>query len=201
MLDSQLETHFFQANQVPTQVTTAGQFFKLTSIPSGSAEKQRTGDNIIRKFLEFKYTITVGATGLIAAADQYNTVRVIVFSWKADDGVYNPTAISLLDSAATPQTIASLFYDDKRNFTVHYDKSHVVFNTPYWNGAAVTWSHGVGGTFETPEPIRIPLKGKIEFNSDFTYGTNHLYAMFVSDSAFSPNPTCAFSSTFAYTDA
>jgi len=174
---------------------------KLTTVVQGIQDQQRIGDMLMRKQLNMSYTITVGATGLIAAADQFNTVRVIVFEWKEDDGLTTPVVANIIDtSVSTAKTLSPINYDVKHDFKVLYDKSHVVFNTPVWNGAAVTWSHGVGGTFATQSPIVMQLKGKIEFDANSANGVGHLFVLTISDSAFTPNPTCEFVSQLRYTD-
>jgi len=179
-----------------------GNVYALTRVVQGVTDNNRIGDNLVKKELMVMYTITVGATGLVAAADQYNTVRVILFTWHEDDGGFNPTQALILDDVGvTPTTVAHYLYDTAFTYKILYDKSHVVFNTPVWNGSALTWTHGVGGTYQTPEPIRVPLKGKIDFASNTNFGRGHVYALILSDSAFSPNPSVVLTSRLLFTDA
>lgn len=183
------------------QVTTAGTVVKLTSVAQGVSHVQRVGDALFRKDMDILYSITVGATGLIAAADQYNTVRVLIFEWLEDDGLVAPTVANVLDTGlVTIKTLAQYNWDTKHLYRILYDRQHVVFNQPVWNGAAIQWAHGEDGTFATPSPITIGLNGRIDFDADATVGKGHVYALLISDSAFTPNPAIEFVSRFRFTD-
>jgi len=181
-------------------VATGGTNTRISGMAQGLTTTNRIGDCIRRREIGFMYTITVGAAGVLAAADIYNTVRVVIFSWLVDDTVA-PTVDQILDtSLATANTISLPNNDTAHLYKIHYDMSHVVFNTPIWNGAAVTWQHGVGGTYQTPKPVRIPLKGIIDYNNTAVSGKNNLYVLLISDSAFAPNPTIEFSSRLLFQD-
>lgn len=201
MLRAVQEIKVLDVNTGSTSVTTAGVTAKLSSVAQGASQNQRVGDQLLAKQLQFMYTITVGATGLIAAADQYNTVRVIIFEWHQDDGLAAPTVANILDTGlSVTKTISAYNWDTNHDYRILYDQSHVVFNTPIWNGAAVTWSHGVGGTFATSKPVTIPLSHKLDYDASTTFGTRMIYALFISDSAFTPNPTIEMTSRFLFED-
>jgi hypothetical protein len=203
MLSSQLETKqkTFGVNAVA--VTTAGTCYDMTALVQDNTESGRVGDRVQLKSVDFRYTITVGATGLIAAADQFNTVRVIIFKWRENDAVDSPTTAKLLDViAGYPTSILLPNRNLEHQYKVYYDKTHVVYNTPLWNGAAVAWYHGVGGTMCTDNHhISGPL-GFIEFEPPAGFqGEGNLYLFVGSDSAFAPNPTITCLANIRYTDA
>ena len=179
-------------------VSTAGQFVALSSVPQGIGRVQRIGDVLRKKRLNFAYTITAGAPGILATADQYNVVRVLIFVWKQDNGLATPTTANILN---TSTTTSPYNWDVRHDYQVLYDKSHVVHNTPFWNGAAVQWDHGVGATYTLPSQYTLPLKGMVEFDADSTSGDNHVYLMLISDSAFTPNPSYTFNSQLMFEDA
>lgn len=199
---AKIENKFFPGKQDAYAVTTAGGLFSLSDLVQGVTDAQRVGDSAALAHLDLMYSIEVGSAGLIAAADQFNTVRVILFQWKESDGLTAPTAAIILDAATSGTTTDRIINnDDPQLFRVIYDQQHVVFNTPIWNGAAVIWYHGVGAHFALKAPIRIPLKGKITFDSGTSYGYNKIWALVCSDSAFAPNPTIDIGWQLCFTDA
>jgi len=201
MIEAKIERKAFAFSTGFIAVTTAGTTTRLTGIASGSGRVQRVGDLVTVKKLSFRYVVQVGATGLIAAADQYNTVRVIVFRWLEDDGAVAPVTSNILSGLASSNvTLQNYNYDDKQLYQVLHDKTHVVFNTPIWNGSAAQWQHGVEGTFVTPETVEYKMNSPIEFDFDNIQGTGHLYVLLVSDSAFTPNPSIEFVAEVEYLD-
>jgi len=200
MMRAEIEVKAFDTTTNSFTVSTAGSVAKLTTVTQGVTRQTRVGDRLKKKQLAFKYSVQVGATGLIAAADQYNTVRVIIFMWTQDDGLAAPVVANILTTTPTNKSLAMYNYDTDHDYKILYDRSHVVYNTPLWNGAAVQWNHGDGGTFCNDRVMTIDLKGDIEFDADSSFGTGHIYALFISDSAFAPNPTCEFVSRLLFED-
>jgi hypothetical protein len=201
MISASLERKSFYTTTGSVAVTTAGTLYCLSSIAQGHADTQRVGDELHKKTLEFMYHITVGATGLIAAADQYNTVRLVIFIWHEDNGLAAPTPALILQLAsATSPTSALSNYDTKHLYKILSDEQHVVYNTPIWNGAAPIWYHGPGANFAPIRPRKIALSGSIEFDADTVVGEGHVYALVISDSAFTPNPTIELNTRLDYDD-
>jgi len=201
MLNSKLELKYAYATTSSSTVSTAGQLTRLTSIAQGIGQSARAGDEVSLKTITWRWTATVGAAGLIAAADQFNVIRAIVFRYHLDDAIAAPTVAQILNtSTSTNLTIAPLNFDNVEEYTILKDENIVLYNTPIWNGSAVTWQHGVGGTLSGSQ-APISLKGKIAFSNAGVNGANHVYVLFVSDSAFAPNPLIELVSTVTYTDA
>lgn len=199
MIESRLERKYGTFDTTNYNVPLAGSFTKLTPMAQGVGQSARVGDEVTLKSLRFRYTITVGAPGLVAAADQYNVVRVCIFKYLQDDGLASPNN-NILSAASSNNTLNPINPDYKDEYIILYDKSHVVYNSPIWNGSAVSWQHGVGGTYTTPDAIHIPLKGKVHYQQGATTGVGHIYLCAWSDSAFTPNPTLELVSVVEYDD-
>lgn len=202
MLKGFIETKYGLFTTGVVNVATTGTLTKLTVIAQAVGQSARIGDQVRLKSMQVRYSITVGAPGLLAAADQFNTVRLIVFKWKIDDSVTVPTASDILNTTTTTNlAIAPHSWDTKEKYDILYDSAHVVFNSPIWNGAAVTWQHGVGGTYATPREIQLRNLGLIDFTAATTSGVGQIYSLLLSDSAFAPNPTCELAGIFEFYDA
>lgn len=201
MLSATLEQKaFFQSTGV-VSATTAGAVYSLSNVAQGVTHIDRVGDQLSKKNLQLMYSITAGATGLIAAADEFNTVRVIIFTWREDDGLTAPTPGLVLQlGVATANTNALHNYDTRHDYSVVYDHQHIVYNSPLYNGSAVAWHHGVGSNFALVRPVTFKLSGKINFDADTTFGTDKLYALVISDSAFTPDPTIEINTRLLFED-
>jgi hypothetical protein len=203
LIQAEIESKSFYFTTTPVAVTTGGTVYRCTTIPQGVTNVTRVGDKLHLKRLSLRYNIQVGATGLIAAADEFNTVRVIIFKWREDDGIFAPAINNILQgSSSAVSTNQHYNYDDKHLYKILYDKSHVVFNTPIWNGAAVAWYHGTEANYATPvaQVIKGGQLGRIEFDVNTSVGTGHLYILLCSDSAFAPNPTAEVTVAVEYDD-
>jgi len=200
MIRGEVELKYGTYDTTNFAVPLAGSFTKLTPMAQGVGKSARVGDEVHLRSLTFKYTITVGAVGLVSVADQYNAVRVVVFKYLEDDGLASPNN-NILSAASANNTLNPINPDYRDQYKVLYDHTHVVFNAPIWNGSAVSWQHGVGGTYATEVPIKVPLQGKINFQQGAVTGVGHIYMACWSDSAFTPNPTLEFVSVVEYTDA
>jgi hypothetical protein len=202
LINSQVELKSFFNTTGFTPISTVGSILKLSSVPQGATQAQRVGDDLKTKVLRFRYNIQVGATGLIAAADEFNTVRVIIFRWLEDDGGYIPTVGNILQASSSTNVSLQLYnFDDSDLYKILYDSAHVVYNTPMWNGAAVTWFHGVGANYVTPHTHSLQLGNRtIHYNIGGLSAKGSLYVLLVSDSAFAPNPSVEFTSALEYFD-
>lgn len=201
MISARMEPKFSYGTTGATGVTTSGILTRMTGMAQAIGQSARTGDEVNLKSFQFSYTATVGATGLVAAADQYNVVRLILFRYHLDDAIAVPVVASVISTSVTSNlTIAPLNRDNSEQYTILYDENIVLYNTPIWNGSATAWYHGVGGTLSYRSPV-IQLKGKIQYSNAGVNGEGHVYALLVSDSAFTPNPVVEVVSTVVYTDA
>lgn len=206
MLSKEIEHKSFSGSTGAIGITTAGSVALVSNITQGVGRNSRVGDEVNIKEINFMFNVEVGATGLIAAADTYNNVRIILFKWKMDDGAGLPTTNSILESAGgNPGTLRPYNFDDRHQYHICFDKTITVFNSPIWNGAAVSWQNGVNAHYQSPKPVRIRGKklgsSKINFDLNAVVGTGNYYFLFISDSAFTPNPTLTLESQIIYTDA
>jgi len=203
MISKSAEEKSFTATiALSTVVTTGGVVVPLTAMSQGVTVTTRVGDRVRVKKMQIKYTIVVGATGVIAGADAYNVLRVIVFKWKVSNAITAPTTGNILD-AASSATVTNQAYnhDGRGDYHICYDKSHRVFNTPVYNGAAISWQHGDNSAVNT-DVITLGSLGKreIAYESNTTTGDGLYFALVVSDSAFLPDPTIEFCSILSFSD-
>lgn len=191
------DTGFFSA-------TTSGVLKDLSASVQGIASEQHIGDKIYAMGLDVRYNIEVGSNGLLAAADQYNSVRIIIFQYKEDTSVATIAVNQILDTGGrTLPEMAPYRWDFDHAYKIMYDKTHTVFNTPYWNGANSFWEKGYGAHYDSQT---IKFKGKklhnreIEFDADTTGGKNKYYALIISDSAHAPDPQVCITAQLYYKD-
>lgn len=203
ILAGRIETKFFTTSSGNATIPTTGLVLNLSNMTQGTGDTNRVGDECIMTRLSFKYSIQAGATGLIAAADEYNAVRVIIFKWREDSTIAVPIQANVLIAASSGISTNQMHAFDQRELvSILYDETHVVYNTPIWNGAAVQWNHGPLSNFSLArlKIIGGARLGKINFTGNSTLGNGQVYVLITSDSAFAPNPTCDFSSILEFKD-
>jgi len=207
MIASNIETKFTTEGYSST-VLAAGNFWQVTTLGQGLQGYARVGDRIDIHRIELNYKITAPVGGLITAADVFDTVRVILFRWHMDDAADAPALAKILsvplNGAHTDTTLYNYNRDMQTKFSIIYDKTHVVYNQPVWDGTNVSYKPGVGHVFTsgTLEFVGPQCKGKsIQFNAGTNTGEGMVYMLFVSDSAFSPHPAIVASLQIDFTDA
>jgi hypothetical protein len=191
-----------------TTISNAGTITSYTTFAQGRQAYARVGDRIEIQELQFKYKITAPVGGLLTAADAYDTVRVIVFRWWADDSADVPTVAQILgvslNAAHTDITTYNYNRDLAEKYKILYDKTHVVYNAPIWDGTAVRTEPGPGHVFAS-DTIRFP-KGRlgnpqINYDSGVNTGWGNVYTLVVSDSVFTPHPAFVCSMLTEFHDA
>jgi len=198
------EKSFVASIPLATNITTGGVVVSLSAMSQGVTVTTRVGDRVRVKKMQIKYTVIVGATGIVSGADKYNSVRVIIFKWRVSNAITAPTAGNILDNASSATSTNMMYNHDGRNdYHIVYDKTHVVFNTPVQDGTSTSWEHGPNSAFTCEAPITLRNLGnrEIAYESNTTTGDGLYFALAVSDSAFTPNPTIELSSIITYSDA
>ena len=190
-----------------TTISNAGTLTSYTTFAQGLQAYARVGDQIEIKKLQFKYKITAPVGGLLTAADAYDTVRVILFRWYGDDSADVPTVAQILgaplNAAHTDITVYNYNRDLAEKYHVFYDKTHVVFNAPIWDGSAVRTEPGPGHVYVS-DTITFG-KGRfgrphIDYDAGVNTGTGNVYSLIVSDSSFVPHPAVVTSLMTEFTD-
>ena len=178
-----------------TTISNAGTLTSYTTLAQGLQSYARIGDQIEIKKLQFKYKITAPVGGLLTAADAYDTVRVILFRWYGDDSADVPTVAQILgvslNAAHTDITTYNYNRDLAEKYHIIYDKTHVVYNAPIWDGAAVRTEPGPGHVYAS-NTLTFG-KGQIgrphiDYDAGVNTGTGNVYSLIVSDSSFTPHP-------------
>lgn len=166
--------------ELDSTVDYSGSVFATSLVPQGDGDTTRDGDKICCKALKIH--------GIIAAADTWNYVRLIVFVWKPS-AVANPsTGQILVDTGAADAPQSFYVHDYRKNFTVLWDKTfRVAVSQPNL-------------TIGFKKYIRLKDLN-INFITAGTSGQNHIYVMAISDSSAVSHPTVLYKSRLMFTDA
>jgi len=203
-LNNEIEVKWFLAELGSTAVSTTGQVSVLTAIGQGVNRDARVGDRVKLRKLTVNFRMVAGVGGALASADAYNNCRIIVFRWYQDNAVDVPTRDSILRVSAlttTDYTIASYNKDFSEQFKIIMDENFTVYNAPVWNGSAVLVEPGPGHVKVISKTYANLGDRHLDFGNNATTGTNHIYVLCVTDSAFAPHATFSFSSLVEYQDA
>lgn len=188
-------------------VTRSGYIYDLTDIQRGTQSFARIGDDITFIRLMFRYEV-FQRDSILLNLDSHNNIRLILLQWKPEYSKDPPLPEKILEldtSIGNDPTLASYNADRRKDYTILYDKLHILTGEPVYNGSSVTYYSGPS-SYKTGRSFiyskRVPNK-TITFSSEFTagYGKNHIILLAVSDSAVVPSPEISFSSQFSYTDA
>lgn len=190
-----------------TTISNAGTLTSYTTFAQGLQAYARVGDQIRVKKIQFKYKIIAPTGGLLTAADAYDTVRVILFRWWGDDSADVPTVAQILgvslNAAHTDITVYNYNKDLAEKYHIFYDKTHVVFNAPVWNGSAVAVEPGPGHVYASDVLEFGPGafgKPEINYDSGVNTGMGNIYSLIVSDSSFVPHPAFVGSVMTSFVD-
>lgn len=162
-------------------------------IGQGLGDNNRIGDEIRLIGWNFSYA----PYGNPAAVVSSQVMRVIVFFGKNENGILPLASDILANVGTTLATVSQRNWDERKKWTVIYDKSHVLAAQPV-NIALSTQSGWMGEKH---------LKQFFKFkNKTVTYvdGVNNvenggLYVLFISDSTTNP-PVIKFNGRVYYTD-
>lgn len=184
-------------------ILTTATITDLTTIGQGVTRDDRVGDRLRLKALTWRSKIVASAGGLLASADSYDTVRIIVFRWWDDTAVNPPLLGNILKQGAsgTDYTVASHNVDDKEQYTILMDETVVVYNSPTYNGSAISTEPGPGHVALQNRTFTKFGDPHVFFNNNANSGVGHVHVLYVSDSSFTPHPTMAYALLLEYEDA
>lgn len=198
-----LELKNYVNGQAATAITAGADIYSMLTIPQGIGDSQRIGEQVTLTSLLLNIKVQVGAQGVIASSDEWDTVRVICFQWHTDDSAGAPTLAKILKlgPGGSDYTNAPYNLDYKRQRTILFDRTDVVFNTPVWNGSALVWENGVNSV-RLANNISLPVRGrKLNYVGNATTGEDMIYLLAVSDSNFASHPTLESNFVAEYSDA
>jgi hypothetical protein len=183
---SQIELRYFDFN-FAIALSAAGTIQPLTPILSGDQIYNRTGNQIDYKSLEIMFETDIPAAG--PTSDVFDNVRVIIFEWKDDDGVFVPTKANIVDALFTPVelSIEPLNIDEKGNFRILFDGFHSV-------------NHASVPSLITRKDIALRGKGIYSTGPGSFTGVGMLYLLAWSDSLLTSHPQFSFTSRLRYTE-
>jgi hypothetical protein len=188
IVNGQQEVKHFQFGFTPASALATGFTVPISQVVQGYGGNTRDGDRITPLRLRMAYSIVCSSNTLLAAADQYDNVRVIVFRWHDDSTPALPTMASILTNAgSTDYTLANYNRDQAPRYKVLYDRVHLLVNTPIWNGAATLYEVGPGSVVTVETTLNLG-KTPIDFQGALNTGSEQLFFLYVSDSGFTPHP-------------
>jgi len=173
----------YKANSIPqTAVDFTGSLVDFhATIAQGDTDITRDGDQLWTRSFEFNY-ISIGV-------DTTNAMRILIFIWKPTS---TPVVTDILAFGnGTNVAPGSPYNHDRRSdFYILYDALH---------------SYSLGGPDCISKKIliyKIPTYlRKAQYVNQGTVGANHIYVLFISDSAAATHPTIAYNSKLNFTDA
>lgn len=194
-MNRSVEEKYFDAGLSST-VTSSGTMIPLSQVPQGTTGVLRIGNSILKKKIVISYDMRVNA------ADFWNFLRVIVFTWKGDDLSDAPTAGSILDgNVATWVYLAQAPHNFayRHKYRILYDKLHQLETGIYGAALAANFGQVKSAAFQPPTAIK--LNGEVVFYPGVNTGMEgELYALVISDSLVAGHPAFNFASQLIFTD-
>lgn len=160
-----------------------GTISKSFSIPQGSANSQRVGNDITAAYMQISYMCTL--------VDVTNIARVIYFQWHEDDQVSVPVITDILFLAGGNDYTNALYnFDHRDKYKILYDKRHRLEASSVGSQVVV-------------KDLRVAIPHKnIAFNGGgLTTGKNMIYQLLISDSAITPHVVFMNCQRILYRDA
>ena len=174
------EKKFYPVSQLPTAVSEAGILWSLSSVPQGTTDVTREGDQLRLRSIEFNYQCIV--------ADTTNTMRVIVFIYKPPA---IPTVTDILQGPVSTAVapLSPYNHDNRYNYQVLHDRLYQLDSvTQLVTKKLKIW--------KIPNILR-----KVQYVAgSITLNMNGVYVLAISDSAAVTHPTFGFHSKVNFSD-
>jgi len=194
-IEKEIEIKYFDVNQSGFLLNT-GPFVKLSAIPAGFAQTQRTA-NVKIADLKLNFLFLYNFTAVGFAQDLVDNLRIVIFRWRADDGADLPQVADILQNPSFPVT-SNFTYETKDKYPILSDIRTKVsgFYDPVTSFAVPT----VDSSQHIARDIKINKTIKFNLGVAVTTGFGHIYILFLSDSVVLPHPEYVFTSRIMYTD-
>jgi len=165
----------------------AGSIVDISKVPQGVLEGERVADQITLRGLNYRFIWTNESA---LSIDSYNVVRTIIFRWYGEGtlvggtgAVTYPTVSAVLEPIAGGPYINAHYNDlsiSKGLLKIIYDSSDTL-NTNVDGGG----TYYTAGARVHSKRFKASKLGKkhVDFDENLLQGTNHVYVLWVSDSA------------------
>jgi len=159
-------------------VSTSGVYIGLGNIAQGTASNNRLGPRIFVEKIQFRFLITASLSSVIATADIFNNVRIIVAALGASQSQFNVASFPSVNS----------FVDLRQDYTILYDKTWYLKNVASGLAAAgASYGASPEGEYVT---TTLNYQRHVLYNT--TAGSSDVKGCpvinLVSDSSVTPNP-------------
>jgi hypothetical protein len=178
VINGKAETDSFDVG-FASSVNSTGNLTKLSTIPQGTSDSNRIGDQAE------VFQVSIKGCAQNSSADLTNAIRFILFRWEQDDSSAAPAAVTDILQTASPFSPYNRDNLRARKFIVLYDK---LLCTGLQGPSTVKFEKDVKVNF------------KIKFQGSANTGTSHIYAAQVSDSSAIPDPGMAWIARVWYHD-
>jgi len=175
------DCNFFETSFGPSNVPVAGAVADLSEIPQGITRENRVFDFTRLKKIEIHYNIST------ENSDVFSSARIAYFLWRPNTV---PNFASIFQNGSS--TVYPFYqFDNAQEYFRFYDKVHAMAGT----ATNPTPSGNVSRNFTIHfHRGGLPMK----FIAGTTAGTNHIYAVYIGDSALSPFPLITVNARLIY---
>jgi hypothetical protein len=205
IIAADIETKVYNGGYgLDSAVSSSGTVYSLANIPAGAGQGQRVGREVKVKRMDISFEIFPSSGGLFLSPDTYNTVRIILFRWKVDTAMATPVLGNILDTASSAVAYPTQFpynYDGRKNYHIIWDKVFQISNFPVYDGTNVV--REFVKTIHVKKSFYGRKLGSTTINWDSTnvFPDDNIYALYISDSAATPDPQVTWVSQVFYEDA
>lgn len=154
----------------------------FTDITQGDTDLTRDGDAVNIKGVVIRGTLQA------STVDLRNLIRCIVFQWYPIDTASTPSILNIIHQTGAYGIIAPYNHDLRNQYKILADRTFLVDQeTNRYR------------RFQIKVPMKY-MKKKIQYVGGDLYGSNHLFMLFISDSASGTNPTISYYTRVWFTD-
>jgi hypothetical protein len=158
-------------------VSTTAQFIDLVAPALGTGISQRVGAEILVR--------NVRICGSWVVGDPTQLARLVVFKWFPSNSSDVPSVSELTNATAADIVIGGWLQYEPSRFQILHDSRFKMD----------TLAHPIKDFCFT-----VRMKSKLDFDTGATTGRNHIYMMYVTDSAVTPTPSIRYTVQAVFND-
>jgi hypothetical protein len=168
---------WFDVYSGSTTSTNVPTFVDITSIAIGVNVSQRVGAEILMRSVRFSGSWVVG--------DPTQLARLVVFKWYPSNSSDVPSLSELTTATGSDAVIGGWLQYKPSRFQILHDRLFYLD----------TLAHPIKDFNFT-----VRINSKLDYDTGSTTGRNHIYFMYVTDSAVIPNPTIRYTYQVVFND-